>query len=78
MERAGLKKVTRKRCYVCYKNMKQNISSDYASRYARRISTYCDLCDVPMCYQCFDNEHGGARLPSNSGLNNVLVAIPLN
>ncbi|VEN60919.1 unnamed protein product [Callosobruchus maculatus] len=57
MEKDGPRALTRKRCYGCYQRMKVEMSSKYASQYARKVSTYCNVCNLPMCFSCFQTEH---------------------
>lgn len=52
-EYEGQKRVTRKRCNPCYKTMSQRRDPAYARKNAKKINTYCDSCELPMCLECF-------------------------
>lgn len=47
------KRVTRKRCSVCYSNMSLRYDSAYARKNAKKVNTFCDICDKTMCLACF-------------------------
>lgn len=51
----GQKRVTRKRCSTCYKNMSMQHGSAYARKNAKKVNTICEQCEQPMCLVCFQN-----------------------
>lgn len=53
----GLKRQTRKRCSVCYKNMSTSKGPAYARKNAKRINTICEKCKIPICIECFQKNH---------------------
>ncbi|XP_018574786.1 uncharacterized protein LOC108913681 [Anoplophora glabripennis] len=54
-EAEGQKRVTRKRCSACYKNMSRQHNSAYARKNAKKVNTVCEQCEQPMCIACFKN-----------------------
>lgn len=46
----------RARCPKCYKKVKE-LGHKEAQKNAKKTSTKCDQCGVPMCQQCFNQEH---------------------
>lgn len=52
-EYEGQKRVTRKRCSVCYSKMSLRYDSAYARKNAKKVNTFCDICDKTMCLACF-------------------------
>lgn len=54
-ELEGQKRVTRKRCFTCYKKMSKKHNAAYARKNAKKVNTICEQCEQPMCLVCFQN-----------------------
>lgn len=59
VEAEGPKRTSRKRCVSCYEMISINEGSKVASKKAKKVSTYCQLCEGNpyMCMSCFATKH---------------------
>lgn len=50
---------SRKRCRECYRRLYTKKGRDYATKKAKRVTTYCDLCEgqPALCLKCFQIVH---------------------
>ena len=58
-ERDSTNRLKRKRCSLCYIEMKKGSSRENASKKAKKVSTYCKDCEgqPAYCLECFTKHH---------------------
>lgn len=59
IKREGSVRQNRKRCATCYKEMKDTLGAPTARKLAKRVSTFCNVCEgnPTMCLDCFNKVH---------------------
>lgn len=54
----GMARNVRKRCRECYRKLSECVGTVIAARKAKRVTTFCHLCNQPaLCIQCFEEIH---------------------